>query len=283
MRYGANDYIYRPFDIHEMENLVARHIAATNGRRKKAAATEELRHLNEDLVRRLQDSQRMAILGMTSAQLVHDISNPLTIVIGYLDLLDMQVAGDAGGTAKSEAKEHIEAIRKNLQHCVEVLRAWRSLGNKSALRLEPIPIAKFLDDATSLLCSAARPTQVQTTIEPSLSHATVIGDRPHLRRARHNIIQNAIQACPPEGGVVRIEAAREGDDLVIRVADNGCGIAPDDLDKVFDPFFTKGETGGTGLVLFVVRQVAEDHGGSVCITSQPGRGTTVTFRIPFRR
>ncbi len=284
MQLDATDYVSKPFDVDEMLQTVERGIETTDRRRARTCAAGELQRLNEELQRRLEESRRMAILGLTSAQMVHDISNPLTIVIGYLDLLNLLLERDSQGTASGEAREYLESIRSNLRHCTEVLQSWRSLGNKGALRLEPIRISELL----GVIVRDARPLTGTHVIELAMDDAarqlTWVGDRVHLRRALENIVRNAVQALPPRGGRVDVRASCTKEELVITVQDNGCGIAAEDLPRVFDPFFTKGKgERGTGLGLFIARQVVEDHDGRIEIASRPGEGTTVRIFLPLNR
>ncbi|MCX7819152.1 MAG: response regulator [Kiritimatiellae bacterium] len=282
MQLGATDYVSKPFDVDEMLHMVERGVETTDRRRARAAAAEELQRLNEELQRRIEENRRLAVLGMTSAQMVHDISNPLTIVIGYLDLLNLLLDRNADGPARQEAREYIESIRSNLRHCTEVLQSWRSLGNKGALRLEPISVKELLSTIVRDARSPGTSTLIELSLEGDAANITLVGDRVHLRRAVENIVRNAIQAVEPGGGRVRVTATREGRELVVTVEDNGCGIAPEDLPRVFDPFFTKGKgERGTGLGLFIARQVAEDHGGRIDIASRLGEGTRVSVRLPM--
>jgi signal transduction histidine kinase len=100
-----------------------------------------------------------------------------------------------------------------------------------------------------------------------------------LRQALLNLLLNAIQA-QPEGGSVRITAETDRRWLTLRVADAGPGIAPADLRRVFEPFYTTREK-GSGLGLFSVRRIVEAHRGRVLIDSRPGTGTTVTVKLPL--
>ena len=95
-----------------------------------------------------------------------------------------------------------------------------------------------------------------------------------------NIVHNAIQAVDPEGGEVRIESARAGDRVELRVADNGCGISTENLSRIFDPFFTTKPPGsGTGLGLSIVQELVHAQQGTVGVQSEEGRGTTISVSL----
>jgi signal transduction histidine kinase len=164
------------------------------------------------------------------------------------------------------------------------LQSWRSLGNKSALRLEPIRVVELLGTIVREVRVPGATHVVELNADETVRQMMFVGDRVHLRRAIENIVRNAVQALPAQGGRVDVDARRAGDELVITVRDNGCGIAPEDLPRVFDPFFTKGKgERGTGLGLFIAKQVVEDHDGRIEIESRLGQGTTVQVHLPLNR
>jgi two-component system sporulation sensor kinase A len=104
---------------------------------------------------------------------------------------------------------------------------------------------------------------------------------PALSTALCNIMENALESMP-QGGRLTFAAGREDDHIRIRITDTGCGIAPEDLDAIYDPFFTS-KAKGIGLGLTMVHQVVRDHHGEIDIQSQEGEGTTVTIRLPVMR
>jgi signal transduction histidine kinase len=281
IRLGANDYLSKPFDADDMLRLVRENVTRTFDRRRKAAALSDLERLNSELQDQLANSRRMAVLGLTSSQMVHDISNPLTIVIGYLDLLQMTIDPGAGGALPEEARKYLASIEGNLRHCTDVLQTWRSLGNKAALKLNTLRIAELVGDIVSDLAGAQRESTLSLDVTPDGAAAVVMADRTHLRRALQNVIHNALQAVPPDSGRVTIRCGRDGTTARIDVIDNGCGIAPENLQRIFEPFFTtKKSTKGTGLGLFITKQVVEDHEGRLEIESRIGQGTRMTVLLP---
>lgn len=280
---GANDYMTKPFDVADLLRAVARHIEETDRRRERTATAARLAQVNAELSRRLAETHRLATLGLTSSQMVHDISNPLTIVIGYLDLLHAALLRESEGNLPPDLRTYIESIQTSLRHCTEILQTWRSLGNKAALRLEPVAITSLLTEIVSTASHTAPTADVRLAIAPNAAELAILCDRVHLRRAVQNVVCNACRAVSDRGGRVLLSASRRGEALEIKVADDGCGIPPEDMDRIFNPFFTHWPNiRGTGLGLFIVRQVVEDHDGHVEIESRLGEGTTVTLTIPIR-
>ncbi|MBM4153739.1 MAG: response regulator [Lentisphaerae bacterium] len=281
IRLGANDYLCKPFDVDDMLRVVRENIKRTDERRGKAGAVGELERLNEDLKQQLANTRRMAVLGLTSSQMVHDISNPLTIVVGYLDLLQMTLEGTGSGAMPAEAKQYLASIEGNLRHCTEVLQTWRSLGNKAALKLAPLRPAEIVGDIVRDLGVSSKASRLSLEITPEGGSVTVAADRTHLRRALQNVIHNALQAVDATSGRVAVRCGRADGMARIDVVDNGCGIPEANLKRVFEPFFTtKKEGKGTGLGLFITKQVVEDHEGRIEITSRTGEGTRVSILLP---
>lgn len=278
IRMGADDYIRKPFDTNEMLEIVREGIRKTEKRRKAREEQKDLERLADKLKRDMNAHARMAAMGVASSEMIHDIRNPLTIVMGYADLLRGVLEFRA---ADSDEIEYVESIRESLKHCTEILETWRVLGKKAPHSVQPIPLEPFLQDIARLACDPRDPVRLRVCVAEGDCGAQLFGDRVQLRRAFQNIVQNAVQAAPKPGGEITI-AVRRTDSLVeIRVHDNGCGIPPDKVNQVFDAFFTtKGQERGTGLGLFIAKQVIEDHGGTIDLESRVGSGTTVRIRLP---
>jgi signal transduction histidine kinase len=281
IRLGANDYLCKPFEMDDMLRLVRENIARTDENRRKNGALGELERLNRELQEQLANSRRMAVLGLTSSQMVHDISNPLTIVVGYLDLLQMALKRTGTESMPAEARQYLGSIEGNLRHCTEVLQTWRSLGNKAALRLNTLRAADLVGDVVRDLNGTPGSVPcLSLDVTPEGANVTIAADRTHLRRALQNVIHNALQAVHPTTGSVSVRCGRENGMARIDVVDNGCGIPPENIQRVFEPFFTtKKEGKGTGLGLFITKQVVEDHEGRVEITSRSGEGTRVSILL----
>ena len=130
--------------------------------------------------------------------------------------------------------------------------------------------------------AAAKPVTLTVDCDPRVG--AVLADHAQLDRALLNLLTNAVKFTPP-GGSVTLEARRHGDDIVFRVRDTGVGIPEDEQDRLFTRFFrsstaTSLAIQGTGLGLVIVKQIVEQHGGTIAVTSAPGQGTTVTVTLP---
>jgi len=113
-----------------------------------------------------------------------------------------------------------------------------------------------------------------------LSEAVVVGDADQLEQVLLNLLSNAVDAMP-RGGRIRIRLDREEARVAVEIADEGCGIAPEIVGRIFDPFFSTKDIGkGTGLGLAISYGIIKDHGGDILVRSQPGLGTTFTIHLP---
>jgi signal transduction histidine kinase len=118
---------------------------------------------------------------------------------------------------------------------------------------------------------------IVSQLEPDLPE--VLADPDQVTQVLLNLVKNADEALGSEGGTIRLSAFRDGDAVVLAVADDGPGIAPADRERIFEPYFSTKET-GTGLGLPIARRIAEEHGGTLAARSDPGRGAIFELRLP---
>lgn len=285
IRLGANDYIKKPFDAVEMLNTVRQHAHRTGALRLREKTMADLRELTERLNVELASREHMARLGMASSELVHDMNNPLTAVLGYAELLsDTLRQKPVGNADDAEAVSYIEEIERNVRRCKEMADAWRSLSKGGGRVRERVALAGVVDEVVRSLKPSAGDVALETDWPGAAAAAEVSADRVQIFRAFQNVIHNAVQAVQEQGpgGRVRITARLDGDQVEVRVADTGPGIPADKLNHVFEPFYTTKTGGkGTGLGLCITQKVVWDHGGTIQLESEPGRGTTVVFHLPL--
>ncbi len=283
IRHGANDYVKKPFDAREMREFVRKYTARTTLARQRATVIEELSVLNRDLQRELDAKEHMASLGQASREFVHDILNPLSVVCGYVQLLMEQFENSAGlpGEPASEAREYLARMDRSVRRCQEMAKLWSSLGKPEDARLDVCRMDDILDEVCDNCAAMAEQAGGRIERSAVVDACVVRGDSLQLFRAIQNLIGNAIQALPPAHGCVHVSCAPDGDRVVVRIKDNGCGIPLDRIDSVFDPYYTtKQGAGGMGLGLFITRKVAELHGGAVSLANSPDGGAVATLALP---
>ena len=223
----------------------------------------QLRHMEEVVAR----EERLAAVGRLAAGLAHEIRNPLASLSGSVQLL------------QDEGASPLHAIvLREVEHLNGLVEDFLDIARPLQLRPEPTDVREILRDIVTAFGQDKRyqeKCEVKLTLA-DVPKANVDGSR--LRQVVWNLMLNAAQATPDYG---RIEVSLDQDDsaLILRVSDEGVGIARDRLERIFDPFYTT-RTGGTGLGLANVERIVRAHGGSVSVSSSEGRGTTFTLWIP---
>ena len=282
VRLGANDYMKKPFDTDEMRATVNRYVRRTKLARRKARASQELESLNTELREDLDRKEHFASLGQASSALIHDLRSPLTVIHGYVGLLMQQLReGDLAATQSDETQVYLEAIEKSVQRCQEMSTVWRDLLKQNADRMGPVPIDEVLEEAVASAGPLAKKAGGEIVVSRGPGSCHVHGDATQLFRAFQNLLGNAIQALPPRAGQVRVNWSARGQQVAVRIEDNGCGIPDDQLASVFEPY-SSGKAPGTGLGLglFITRKILTDHGGTVTLENLPYRGVAASVSLP---
>ena len=284
LRLGANDYISKPFDAREMREVIGRNVERTRVFRTSVNAAAEIKELNSRLLKELAQKERLASLGQASAEFVHDLGNPLTIVWGYVQLLakKLEQSEKENGTTNGTSAKEINIIEQNVRLCRELLTMWQSYGSVEASPHKPISVARIVDEVTKGVAPMAAESGVELHYNICDDPCTLLGDSVQIMRAIQNVIINAVQASSEKKGSVSVSCTRRDFYVDVRVEDTGCGITQAQLAKIFDPYFTtKQNKSGTGLGLYITRKVVEDHNGSIKVDSTPQMGSTFTIRLPL--
>ncbi len=228
----------------------------------------DLRREDEEGERR----QRLEALGRLAAEIAHEVRNPL----GSMRLFAGMLGRDPDPSTVREAAQQLLAAVASLERTVSNLLAFARPPRTRRVEVELVALAREI-------CGWLAPAAALRGVcleGPEGGPATVHADGEALRQVLLNLVGNALAACR-RGDRIRVALRGGSRDVELIVQDTGCGIAPEDLPRVFDPFFSRRE-GGTGLGLSIVHRVVEDHGGWVGIESRAGAGTTVTVRLPRR-
>jgi two-component system sensor histidine kinase/response regulator len=284
LRLGANDYISKPFDAREMREVISRNVERTRLQRTGVNAAAEIKELNNRLLKELAQKERLASLGQASAEFVHDLGNPLTIVWGYVQLLAKRLEQsdkENGSTNPTSAKE-LNIIEQNVRLCRELLTMWQSYGSVEASPHKPISVTQIVREVVKGIGPMAVQSGIELRCDICDDACTLLGDSVQVTRAIQNVIINALQASAESKGPVSVSCARKDFYVDVRVEDTGYGITQAQLAKIFDPYFTtKQGKSGTGLGLYITKKVVEDHNGSIKVDSTPQVGTTFTIRLPL--
>jgi len=283
LRLGANDYISKPFDAGEMRDIIGRNVERTRLHRTSEHAAAEIKELNNRLLKELAQKERLASLGQASAEFVHDLGNPLTIVWGYVQLLakKLERSENGGATHNATSIKELNIIEQNVRLCRELLTMWQSYGSAEALPHKQISVSTILREVIKGVEALATQSGVDLQFSICEHPCMVLGDAVQIKRAIQNVIINAVQASAEKKGSVAVTCTQKDFYVDIRIEDNGSGITAAQMSKIFDPYFTtKQGKSGTGLGLYITKKVLEDHNGSIKVDSTPER-TTFTIRLPL--
>jgi len=216
--------------------------------------------------------QRLAAVGEMAAGIAHEIRNPLASMAGSIQILRDELA------LTEEQSQLMNIVLRESDRLNETIRNFLAFARPQRRAMIDLDVRRILTDAARLLENNAEVTERHAVVvdvpdQPVTLHA----DEAQIRQIVWNLATNGLRAMP-EGGTLRL-AARGGGDVVIAVTDDGVGIAPEDLDGIFQPF-RGGFARGTGLGLSIVHRIATDYGGEVRVASQKGKGTTVEVALP---
>jgi len=231
----------------------------------------------------VEDVTQRLMIDRVRTDFVANISHELRTPIGAISLMAENLIAEMGESESARLAEIILSEVTRLNETVNDLLDLAKIEFDGLSKRESIHTARVIDEAVGRLRSAALAKSVMIVVEdnPDMS---VIGDRAQLVSAVGNLIDNAVKYSK-QGSIVKIEVTREDGRMLISVADNGSGIAPEHLRRVFERFYRVDDarsrgTGGTGLGLAIVRHIALLHGGDVSVTSEVGVGSTFTLSIP---
>lgn len=284
LRLGASDYLKKPFDTKEIMEVVRQNVHRTAHQRRRSSMELQLQDLQKHLDEVVTRKERMSSLGEASAELVHDLRNPLTVVHGYVQILTEELSqAQAGARASGEGhQDYLTAIEKGVRRCRDLIDAWQDLGRKTVHDLVPLDLTVLLSDIVESQRLLTETHHGALELRVEAPECKILGDATQLGRALQNIIGNASDALHASGGRVQVTLQRVATEARVAVRDDGVGISEENLARLFQPYFTTKARGrGTGLGLFITRKIIEDHHGKIEISSRPGEGTTVEIRLPL--
>jgi signal transduction histidine kinase len=280
IRNEANDYIEKPFDASDMRGAVHRHMEKTRLRRKRGKLLRDADAL-ERRINETPEKERLAELGQFSAEFIHDLRNSLNVVSSSSELLRMGMQELQQADAYPEAGRYLAMLEKAMQQCVDLLDTWQRLVRQSPHHQKRFHFHEFVRASVEACQPMARKASSYLVCETPGDDTDLLGDRVQLARALTNLIHNALHALPAANGLIRVRAECFETTVRLTVLDNGCGIAPENLERIFTPHFTtKTEHGGMGLGLFIARKVTQAHGGTLTVDSVLGQGTSFSIQLP---
>lgn len=284
LRLGATDYLSKPFDTNEMLAAVKRYVERTCIERRRVGMLEDLQQVNSRLVNDLASKEEQATMAQSTAEIAHDMRNPLMIVSGYVELLTNQLeeAKDDLGGRLGSTSDYLEVIGQNVRRCCELSHMWQKYGKATLTEFGPTALSDVIEDIVMGAAPLAASEDVDINYDMQPGDAVINGNRPQLLRAIHNVIANAIQAVSPPDGHVQVSCEKAEYTVNIVVDDNGSGIKAEVLEHIFEPYYTTKEDGkGTGLGMAITKRIIEEHHGQLLFDTRPDEGTKVTIQLPL--
>jgi signal transduction histidine kinase/CheY-like chemotaxis protein len=263
-------------DDEQVLKIVASQVAiAVENARLYEGVTRKMAELRETQAQLIQ-AAKLAAIGEMAAQVAHEINNPLTSVLGFASLLVEQLPADSSLHADAGL------IMTEASRARDIVRDLLDFSRQRPFFPQTIDVNGVLRQAVGLIrLQGVMSVTIDEQYADDLPPIEV--DPSRMKQVFLNIINNAVQAMP-KGGLLTVRTGASVDEVTVAFADTGPGIAPEHRERIFEPFFTtKSEVNGTGLGLAVSLGIVRQHGGTIDLVSELGKGSTFTIRIPRTR
>jgi PAS domain S-box-containing protein len=234
-----------------------------------------------DLEAQLSQADKLSSIGLLAAGVAHEVNTPLAVISSYTQMLGKQLQGDP------QKSGLLEKITRQTFRASEIVNNLLNFSRTSGSEIGDVDVNKVIADTLALLEHQFKvaKVEVQNTLAPALP--AIQGNPGRLQQVFLNLFLNAKDAMPG-GGTLRV-ATQNGESVSVCVSDTGTGIAPEHIQRIYDPFFTtktsprEGQSRGTGLGLSVTYGIIQEHAGKIRVESHPGTGTTFTLDFPLSR
>lgn len=236
------------------------------------SVSERLRQVNSHFISEVMRSERLSLVGAMANSIIHDLKNPMCIVRSCSDMIATESNDPRVRELTAMTDKAVEGMLAMSQELLDYARG------STSLKLKTVTIWRLLEELNQQCLQLLPGANVQLVKRISYEGAINV-DLSRFTRVLCNLIKNAREAMP-DGGILKLSIDLVHEQVVIRITDTGCGIPPEVLSKLFEPFVTHGKSHGTGLGMAIAKSVVEAHGGKISVGTIEGRGTTVDVRIP---
>ena len=235
-------------------------------------------------LREVEHSAKLASIGRLAAGVAHEINNPLAIIGEKAGLMKDLLRIEDVANARDRLISLAGAVQSSVERCGAITKRLLGFAQHLAVSIESVDIKEVIEDVLAFLGKEAEYRSMQVSVRVTDDIPEFLTDRGKLQQIFLNLVNNAFSAMD-DGGHLDISAfIRDDGRLAIRFADDGCGIPEDNLERIFEPFFsTRKDAGGTGLGLSITYGLVEEIGGSIHVESKPGEGTRFTVLLPLRQ
>ena len=238
------------------------------------AELEKTRHLETQL----RQAEKSAVVGRLASAIAHEIRNPLNYINLTLDHLRAKFAPE--NQAKQADFEKLTAqLKTEVGRINNQISDFLRYSRPTKLNLQPIDARRAVEDSLRIVEPQAEDQNIAISLIERENTPEILGDREVLRSVFNNLFINAVQAMSKDGGKLNVTIVPNDEAVKIEIADTGGGIPAENIDKIFEPYFSTKET-GTGLGLAIVKKIVDDHHGTITVESKLNEGTKFTVRLP---
>ncbi len=262
MRRGAFDVLPKPFGISELQ------LAA-----EKALKHQALRHQNEELQKKLQSSEKMAVIGRLAASVAHELNNPLDGVLRFVNLSLKRLPENT-----EEPIRYLGEAKTGLMRMAGIVQSLLKFSRNIVVEERPRALTDLVNESLSQMSHVLAGTNIDVVVDLREEEAWLPAG---LVQVFTNLIKNAFDAMEKTGGLFTVRSLLVDDRIQIQFEDTGCGISEEQSKRIFEPFFTTKPFGkGTGLGLSICARILERFGGQISVVRGKELGTTFIVDVP---
>jgi signal transduction histidine kinase len=233
--------------------------------------------------RNMRAAERLSVLGTLAAALAHEIRNPLEAMSLNLELLERSLGVPSDSTAQDKKRKYLGILESEISRLAAIVENFLSFARPSRKTTDKVELGEVLKGVTDLVSNQAASRNVQVMLVGDGNPILLAGSDDQLKQAFLNVVINGLEAMPSGGRLIISVASPDATGAAamatVRIEDTGEGISPEQIGRLFDPFFST-RPHGTGLGLTIARRVIQDHGGRLKVESTEGKGTVLTVELP---
>jgi len=243
---------------------------------------KELERAHEQILR----NERLAVLGKFSAGVAHEVKNPLNAILGYAQLISRKIGTPLAPQDEETQKKFMGFIMDETRRASKIITELLTFARQKPPVLTAMPVVEAIRHASEMLGPQAQNAKVELAAEIADESMQADLDKDQVYQVVSNLVTNAFHALEEKNDgspKVVIGLRRENGHALVSISDNGCGISPENMTKLFEPFFSTKKAGkGTGLGLSLCHGIVQQHGGKIEVKSELGRGTTFNIYLPIK-
>jgi len=229
--------------------------------------------------------ERIASLGKLSSSVAHEINNPLSGVLTYTKLVHKQLSKLEFDPEKKEAMlKNLKVIEGETKRCGDIVKGLLDFSKKDQLNFENTHLHKILKETFDLMSHQMKIANISFMTDFSAQNDLIFCSQNQIKQACVALLVNASEADSENGEITIRTKNPDPSTIIFEITDNGSGISAQDIDHIFEPFFSaKQKASGTGLGLAIVHGIVQSHKGTIEVESEPGSGTTMSVILPLSK